>query len=87
MKPGISSVAAAIFDATGAPIAAINVSGHAAHFAGDARRAQIGAGITDAASEISQRLGWHGARNSNGSDHNEPRTAQSDAVWREPSWT
>jgi DNA-binding IclR family transcriptional regulator len=57
-EPGISSVAAAIFDATGAPVAAINVSGRSADFAGAARRAHIGDATTATASEISQRLGW-----------------------------
>jgi DNA-binding IclR family transcriptional regulator len=56
----ISSVAAAIFDATGAPVAAINVSGHATDFAGAARRAQIATSMKSAAAEISQRLGWRG---------------------------
>jgi len=60
-EAGISSVAAAIFDATGTPIAALNVSGHAADFAGGARRTQIGAQVQAAAAEISQRLGWYGA--------------------------
>ncbi|AXK80361.1 IclR family transcriptional regulator [Pseudolabrys taiwanensis] len=60
-EAGISSVAAAIFDATGTPIAALNVSGHAADFAGTARHTQIGAQVQTAAAEISQRLGWHGA--------------------------
>lgn len=59
-EAGISSVAAAIFDATGEPVAAINVSGHSADFAGAARRAEIAAGIRGAALEISQRLGWPG---------------------------
>lgn len=59
-EAGISSVAAAIFDATGMPVAALNVSGHAADFAGAARRAQIAKEVQTAASEISQRLGWHG---------------------------
>jgi DNA-binding IclR family transcriptional regulator len=54
----ISSVAAAIFDATGTPVAAINVSGHATDFAGASRRSQIAASVRDAAAEISQRLGW-----------------------------
>ena len=58
----ISSVAAAIFDATDAPMAAINVSGHATDFAGAARRAQIGTSMKSAATEISQRLGWRGDR-------------------------
>jgi DNA-binding IclR family transcriptional regulator len=57
-EPGISSVAAAILDATGAPVAAINVSGRSADFAGDARRAQIADAVTATASDISQRLGW-----------------------------
>lgn len=60
-EAGISSVAAAIFDATGTPIAALNVSGHAADFAGGARREQIASHVQTAAAEISQRLGWHGA--------------------------
>lgn len=60
-EAGISSVAAAIFDATGMPIAALNVSGHSADFAGAARRAQIAREVQTAAAEISQRLGWHGA--------------------------
>jgi DNA-binding IclR family transcriptional regulator len=54
----ISSVAAAIFDATGTPVAAINVSGHATDFAGASRRSQIATSVRDAAAEISQRLGW-----------------------------
>jgi DNA-binding IclR family transcriptional regulator len=57
-EPGISSVAAAIFDATGAPVAAINVNGRSADFAGDARRAHIADAVAATASEISQRLGW-----------------------------
>jgi DNA-binding IclR family transcriptional regulator len=56
----ISSVAAAIFDATDAPVAALNVSGHSADFAGAARRGQIAANVQAAAYEISQRLGWRG---------------------------
>ena len=56
----ISSVAAAIFDATGTPVAAINVSGHATDFAGASRRSQIATSVRDAAAEISQRLGWRG---------------------------
>ena len=59
-EAGISSVAAAIFDATGMPVAALNVSGHAADFAGAARRGQIAAQVQAAAVEISQRLGWRG---------------------------
>jgi DNA-binding IclR family transcriptional regulator len=56
----ISSVAAAIFDATGMPVAAINVSGHATDFAGASRRAQIATSVRSAAAEISERLGWRG---------------------------
>jgi DNA-binding IclR family transcriptional regulator len=59
-EAGISSVAAAIFDATDTPVAAVNVSGHAADFGGAARRAQIGSSVQAAAFEISQRLGWRG---------------------------
>lgn len=59
-EAGISSVAAAVFDATGMPVAALNVSGHSADFAGAARRAQIGTQVQVAAAEISQRLGWRG---------------------------
>jgi DNA-binding IclR family transcriptional regulator len=59
-EAGISSVAAAVFDATDTPVAALNVSGHAADFAGAARRAQIGSSVQAAALEISQRLGWRG---------------------------
>jgi DNA-binding IclR family transcriptional regulator len=57
-EAGISSVAVAVFDATGLPVAALNVSGHSADFAGDGRRAQIAAELTAAAREISERLGW-----------------------------
>jgi DNA-binding IclR family transcriptional regulator len=70
-EAGISSVAAAIFDATDTPVAALNVSGHAADFGGAARRAQIGASVQAAAHEISQRLGWRGPS---------AQTATSDAV-------
>lgn len=59
-EPDISSVAAAIFDATGTPIAALNVSGHTSNFTGAGRREQIAAAVTDAAADISQRLGWFG---------------------------
>jgi DNA-binding IclR family transcriptional regulator len=61
-EPDISSVAAAIFDATGAPVAALNVSGRSADFAGAARRAHIASAVTATASEISQRLGWRDPR-------------------------
>ncbi|MDB5518734.1 MAG: IclR family transcriptional regulator, partial [Tardiphaga sp.] len=59
-EAGISSVAAAVFDATDTPVAALNVSGHPADFGDAARRAQIGASVQAAAFEISQRLGWRG---------------------------
>ncbi len=59
-EAGISSVAAAVFDATGTPVAALNVTGLSADFAGAARRSQIAAGIKNAAQDISQRLGWRG---------------------------
>jgi len=59
-EAGISSVAAAIFDGTNTPIAALNVSGQSAQFIGSERRTQIAASVTAAALEISQRLGWRG---------------------------
>ncbi len=59
-EPGISSVAAAIFDASGAPVAALNVSGQTVQFGGAARRAAIASAAKEAATEISQRLGWAG---------------------------
>jgi DNA-binding IclR family transcriptional regulator len=55
-EPGIASVAAAVRDATGRPVAAINVSGQAASF--DAHRARIGTAVAEAASDISARLGF-----------------------------
>ena len=58
-EAGISSVAAAIFDATNEPVAALNVSGQLAQFEGAARRVQISEAVKSAALEISQRLGWH----------------------------
>jgi DNA-binding IclR family transcriptional regulator len=59
-EANISSVAAAIFDVTDTPIAALNVSGQPASFEGATRRRQIAAAVRAAAYEISQRLGWHG---------------------------
>ncbi|WP_338664566.1 IclR family transcriptional regulator [Pararoseomonas sp. SCSIO 73927] len=59
-EAGISSVAAAIFDASGAPVAAVNVSGQTAAFDGPARRERIGRAVRDTAEEISRRLGWAG---------------------------
>ena len=55
-EPGIGSVAAAVHDATGRPVAAINVSGQLASL--DQNRAQIGAAVAEAAAEISARLGF-----------------------------
>lgn len=59
-EPGISSVAAAVLDATGAPVAALNVSGQVAAFGDDSRRAGIGRAVAAAAAEISRPLGWRG---------------------------
>jgi len=59
VEPGLSSVAAPIFDATGKPIAALNVSGRTEDFLGDDRRDLIGREIRAAAEEISCRLGWY----------------------------
>jgi DNA-binding IclR family transcriptional regulator len=55
-EPGIGSVAAAVRDATGRPVAAINVRGQAASF--EHNRARIGAAVAEAAAEISARLGF-----------------------------
>ena len=57
-EAGISSVAAAIFDASGQPVAAINTSGQVTAFAGDERRAEIGRAVGAAAEEISRQIGW-----------------------------
>ncbi len=59
-EAGISSVAAAIFDVTNSPVAAVNVSGQTNDFIGAVRRNQIAASVRAAAHEISQRLGWRG---------------------------
>jgi DNA-binding IclR family transcriptional regulator len=58
---GIGSVAAAVRDAAGRPVAAINVSGQVASFEGAEARARIGAAVAAAAAEISARLGFAGA--------------------------
>jgi DNA-binding IclR family transcriptional regulator len=55
-EPGIGSVAAVVRDATGRPVAAINVSGQVARL--DENRARIGAAVAEAAAEISARLGF-----------------------------
>ncbi|NGM19710.1 IclR family transcriptional regulator [Roseomonas stagni] len=60
-EPTIASVAAVVRDASGAPVAAINVSGQIAQFEGAERRARIGGAVAAAAAEISARLGWAGA--------------------------
>lgn len=57
-EPGISSVAAAVFDATDAPVAALNVSGRTGDFGGAERRKAIAQAVLSSAEEISQRLGW-----------------------------
>ena len=77
-EAGVSSVAAAIFDATGMPVAAINLSGHPADFTGDARRHQLSTEISAAAEEISQRLGWRNPANPFGKrlDDAAPRLAR-----------
>jgi DNA-binding IclR family transcriptional regulator len=59
-EAAIASVAAVVRDATGAPVAAINVSGPLASFAGAERRARIGAAVSEAAHAISLHLGWNG---------------------------
>ena len=89
-EAGISSVAAAIFDATDTPIAALNVTGQSNDFDGDARHKLIAANVREAASEISLRLGWRGRAN-NGSFANDDKEAgEAHAIAsgrREPSWT
>ncbi|HEY8611261.1 MAG TPA: IclR family transcriptional regulator C-terminal domain-containing protein, partial [Roseomonas sp.] len=59
-EAGISSVAAAVFDASGAPVAALNVSGQTTAFDAPARRERIGRAVRETAEEISRRLGWAG---------------------------
>jgi DNA-binding IclR family transcriptional regulator len=67
-ETGISSVAAAIFDAANTPVAALNVSGQSSQFAGVDRRAQIGLAVRNAAREISLRLGWCASLQGNAAD-------------------
>lgn len=57
-EAGISSVAAAVFDITGLPVAALNVTGQTAVF--EAKRDRIADAISTAAEEMSRRLGWGG---------------------------
>jgi len=57
-EPGIGSVAAAVFEASGAAVGAINVTGPESDFAlRTGRRADIAARIAEAADTISQQLG------------------------------
>ena len=89
-EPDISSVAAPIFDATNAPVAAINVTGQSTQFEGNERRAKIGEAVEAAAREISMRLGWHEPQNGNGRAHQERLSGASElnrSSVREPSWT
>jgi DNA-binding IclR family transcriptional regulator len=87
-EANISSVAAAIFDATSAPVAAINVTGQLAQFEGEGRRAQIGAAVAEAASEISLRLGWYSAQSGNGTSYKVRQPNETSYCNpREPSWT
>ena len=58
LSPGLSSVGAAILDRSGAPAAAVNVSGATSRFRG-AHMASLGEAVKKAAARISERLG-HG---------------------------
>ena len=69
VEPGLSSVAAAVFDASGRPVAALNVSGRSEEFADPTRREQIGVAVREATEEISRRLGWYPAKHGNGEQH------------------
>jgi DNA-binding IclR family transcriptional regulator len=90
-ESGISSVAAAIFDAANAPVAALNVSGQSAQFAGAERRTQIAAAVRNAAREISLRLGWCASLQSHAAGNHESVAVKMTAVAadqpRERSWT
>lgn len=57
-EAAIFSVAAAVLDASGQPVAALNVSGPREAFAGGKRRADIGQAVARAGEDISRRLGW-----------------------------
>jgi DNA-binding IclR family transcriptional regulator len=57
---GIGSAAVAVFDFSGAPLGAINVSGPVGAFMAEGRRAMIERKIRAAGNEISRRLGWLG---------------------------
>lgn len=90
-EPGISSVAAAIFDVTNSPVAAINVTGQSVQFDGVEHRAQIGAAVSHAAREISLRLGWCASLQGDGADGFEGRplatSVSAGSNLRERSWT
>jgi DNA-binding IclR family transcriptional regulator len=87
-EAGISSVASAIFDVSNTPVAAINVTGQTVQFEGAERRAQISGAVREAAREISMRLGWHDALQTNGSAQPDGRPADAaDSNAREQSWT
>ena len=57
-ESGISSAAVAVFDYTGGPVAAINVSGPVDSFSDKKRRQAIDDELCKAGREISLRLGW-----------------------------
>lgn len=56
----ISAVATIVFDFSGSPVAAINVSGPVSVFADRTRRKEISDAVKAAGTEISRRLGWTG---------------------------
>ena len=49
-----------MLDASGSPVAAVNVSGLTTAFEGEDRRASIGHAVAAAAIDISRHLGWRG---------------------------
>ena len=57
-ESGIGSAAVAVFDYTGEPIAAINVSGPVVELSGKKRLEKIEVALRMAGMEISTRLGW-----------------------------
>ena len=59
-EAGIDSIAAPVRDASGAVIAAINVTGPEAGFRGTERRATIRAAVIGAAADASRRMGHRG---------------------------
>lgn len=56
----ISAVATIVFDFSGSPVAAINVSGPVSVFTDRTRRKEISEAVMAAGTEISRRLGWTG---------------------------